>query len=93
MRKAFPYLVYDQLDFEVPVGSQGDNYDRFLCRIREIEQSMRIVEQALAKLPVGPVWIDDPRFVLPEKEKVYGSIEGLDASFQDHHGRDPCSRR
>src|SRR5262245_864202 len=82
VRKVFPYLVYDQFEFEVPLGSKGDNYDRFLCRIREIEQSMKIVEQALARLPVGPVWIDDPRFVLPEKEKVYGSIEGLMHHFK-----------
>ncbi|MGH7817396.1 MAG: NADH-quinone oxidoreductase subunit D [Candidatus Binatia bacterium] len=82
VRKAFPYLVYDRLDFEVPLGSRGDNYDRFLCRIGEIEQSMNIVEQALKQLPVGPVWIDDPRFVLPEKEKVYGSIEGLMHHFK-----------
>ena len=82
VRKAYPYLVYDQLDFDVPVGTKGDNYDRFVCRIEEIGQSMRIVEQALAKLPLGPVWIDDPRFVLPEKEKVYGSIEGLMHHFK-----------
>jgi len=82
VRKAFPYLVYDQMDFEVPVGSKGDNHDRFVCRLAELEQSMRIVEQALRKLPVGPVWIDDPRFVLPEKEKVYGSIEGLMHHFK-----------
>jgi len=82
VRKAYPYLVYDQLDFEVPLGSHGDNYDRFVCRIREIEQSMKIVEQALDRLPVGPVWIDDPRFVLPEKEKVYNSIEGLMHHFK-----------
>jgi NADH-quinone oxidoreductase subunit D len=82
VRKSFPYLVYDQLDFEVPTGTRGDNYDRFLCRISEIEQSMKIVEQALERLPVGPVWIDDPRFVLPEKEKVYGSIEGLMHHFK-----------
>jgi NADH-quinone oxidoreductase subunit D len=82
VRKAFPYLVYDKMDFEVPLGSRGDNYDRFLCRMREIEQSMKIVDQALQQLPVGPVWIDDPRFVLPEKEKVYGSIEGLMHHFK-----------
>lgn len=82
VRKAFPYLVYDQFDFEMPLGSKGDNYDRFVCRVREIEQSMRIVEQALAQLPVGPVWIDNPRIVLPEKEKVYGSIEGLMHHFK-----------
>jgi NADH-quinone oxidoreductase subunit D len=82
VRKTFPYLVYDQLDFDVPLGKRGDNYDRFVCRIQEIEQSMRIVEQALERLPVGPVWIDDPRFVLPEKEKVYNSIEGLMHHFK-----------
>lgn len=82
VRKAFPYLVYDQLDFDVPLGKRGDNYDRFVCRVQEIEQSMRIVEQALEKLPVGPVWIDDPRFVLPEKGKVYNSIEGLMHHFK-----------
>lgn len=82
VRKANPYLVYDQLDFEVPLGTKGDNYDRFACRIQEIEQSMRIVEQALRKLPPGPVWIEDPRFVLPEKEKVYNSIEGLMHHFK-----------
>jgi NADH-quinone oxidoreductase subunit D len=82
VRKAFPYLVYDQMDFEVPLGTRGDNYDRFVVRIQEIEQSMRIVEQALNNLPVGPVWIDDPRFVLPEKEKVYNSIEGLMHHFK-----------
>src|SRR4029450_1522733 len=82
VRKAYPYLVYDQLDFNVPLGSRGDNYDRFVCRIQEIEQSMRIVDQALQKIPVGPVCIDDPRFVLPEKEKVYNSIEGLMHHFK-----------
>jgi len=82
VRKAFPYLVYDQMDFAVPLGSHGDNYDRFLCRILEMQESMKIVDQALRQLPVGPVWIDDPRFVLPEKEKVYGTIEGLMHHFK-----------
>ena len=82
VRKAQPYLVYDLIEFEVPVGSRGDNYDRFVCRIQEIEQSMRIVEQALKKMPLGPISIDDPRFVLPEKDKVYNSIEGLMHHFK-----------
>jgi NADH-quinone oxidoreductase subunit D len=82
VRKTNPYLVYDQLDFTVPLGTKGDNYDRFVCRIQEIEQSMKIVEQALRNLPVGSVWIEDPRFVLPEKEKVYNSIEGLMHHFK-----------
>ncbi|MPZ77539.1 MAG: NADH-quinone oxidoreductase subunit D [Deltaproteobacteria bacterium] len=82
VRKTNPYLVYDQFDFDVPLGTKGDNYDRFVCRIQEIEQSMKIVEQALKSLPVGPVWIEDPRFVLPDKEKVYNSIEGLMHHFK-----------
>jgi NADH-quinone oxidoreductase subunit D len=82
VRKTNPYLVYDQLDFTVPLGTKCDNYDRFVCRIQEIEQSMKIVEQALKNLPVGPVGIEDPSFVLPEKEKVYNSIEGLMHHFK-----------
>ena len=82
VRKAQPYLVYDQMDFEVPLGTKGDNYDRFICRILEIEQSMRIVEQALEKMPLGPIALDDPKIVLPEKEKVYNSIEGLMNHFK-----------
>lgn len=82
VRKAHPYLVYDQLDFEIPLGSKGDNYDRFVVRIQEIEQSIRIVEQALDRIPQGPVTIEDPRFVLPEKERVYNSIEGLMHHFK-----------
>ncbi len=82
VRKAQPYLVYDQLDFEVPLGTKGDNYDRFVCRMLEIEQSMRIVEQALKKMPLGPVLLEDPRIVIPEKDGVYNSIEGLMHHFK-----------
>jgi NADH-quinone oxidoreductase subunit D len=82
VRKAQPYLVYDRMDFEVPLGTKGDNYDRFLCRMQEIEQSMRIVEQALREIPGGPTAVEDPRIFLPEKEKVYGSIEGLMNQFK-----------
>ena len=53
VRRAHPYLVYDRFDFEIPVGSTGDNYDRYLVRMAEIEQSLRIVEQALAQIPDG----------------------------------------
>ena len=82
VRKAQPYSGYDRFDFEVPLGSNGDNYDRFLVRFHEMEQSLRIVEQALRDLPDGPVRIDDPRFVLPEKHEVYNSIEGLMHHFK-----------
>jgi len=82
VRKAEPYLIYDRMDFEVPTGTRGDNYDRFAVRMAEITQSMRIVEQALATIPDGPIRIDDPRFILPPKQEVYGSIEGLMNHFK-----------
>jgi NADH-quinone oxidoreductase subunit D len=82
VRKQCPYLFYDQVDFEVPLGSRGDNYDRFLVRFREIEQSMRIAEQCLAKMPAGAVIISDSRFALPPKRDVYNSIEGLMNHFK-----------
>jgi NADH-quinone oxidoreductase subunit D len=77
VRKALPYLVYDKMDFEVPLGDRGDNYDKFVVRILEMYQSMRIVEQVLDQMPEGPIMVDDPQIVLPEKDKVYDSIEGL----------------
>ncbi len=82
VRKQSPYLFYDQVDFEVPLGTQGDNYDRFLVRFHEMEESMRIAEQCLAKMPPGPVMISDSRFALPPKRDVYNSIEGLMNHFK-----------
>jgi NADH-quinone oxidoreductase subunit D len=77
VRKAHPYLFYKDMDFEVPLGVNGDNYDRYFVRMQEMEQSMRIIEQALPRLPQGPVMIDDPHLALPPKEKVYNTIEGV----------------
>ncbi len=82
VRKAHPYLVYDRMEFEVPTGDRGDNYDRYNVRFQEMYQSKRIIEQALAALPEGPVTITDPKVVLPDKEKVYNSIEGLMNHFK-----------
>src|SRR6185295_2657926 len=59
VRRAQPYLVYDRLDFDVPVGSTGDNYDRYLVRVEELRQSARMIEQVLRDLPDGPVDVDD----------------------------------
>lgn len=61
VRKAFPYLIYDQLDFDVPLGERGDNYDRYMVRMLEIEQSIRIIEQAMKKMPKGEVMVDKKR--------------------------------
>jgi NADH-quinone oxidoreductase subunit D len=82
VRKAKPYWVYDRMDFEVPLGHNGDNYDRYYLRILEIKQSVKIIRQAIKELPEGPIMVDDWRIALPPKEDVYGSIEGVIAHFK-----------
>jgi NADH-quinone oxidoreductase subunit D len=82
LRRADPYLYYDRVEFEIPVGSTGDNLDRFRVRFEEMLQSLAIVEQALVQLPPGPIGVEDPRVVLPEKRQVYGNIEGLMNHFK-----------
>jgi NADH-quinone oxidoreductase subunit D len=83
VRKAHPYLVYDRLDFDVPVGSRGDNYDRLLVRMEEIRQSARLVQQAIAQMPdSGPINIDEPGIVLPDKAEVYETIEATIRHFK-----------
>jgi NADH-quinone oxidoreductase subunit D len=82
VRKNNPYLVYDQLEFDVPVGATGDCYDRYLVRLEEIRQSIRILRQAMRQLPDGPVNVDDPRIILPPKKEVYNTIEAMIAHFK-----------
>ncbi len=83
VRKVHPYLVYDRMEFDVPIGSTGDNFDRFMVRAQEMRQSARIIEQALAQMPdEGPISIDDPRIVLPPKEDVYTTIEATIQHFK-----------
>jgi NADH-quinone oxidoreductase subunit D len=82
VRKDHPYLVYDRFDFDVPVGSKGDNFDRYAVRLEEMRQSMRILEQAMELLPAGPVLIDDARVALPPKREVYNTIESMIAHFK-----------
>jgi NADH-quinone oxidoreductase subunit D len=81
LRKAHPYLVYDQLEFEVPVGTVGDCYDRYLVRMEEMRQSVKILRQCLAKLPDGPINVPDGKVVLPPKDKVLTSMEELIHQF------------
>ena len=83
VRKNFPYLIYDRMDFEIPICEDGDVYSRYLVRMEELVQSMRIVEQALKDLPDGPVNYFDHKYTLPEKEKVYDTIEGLIHHFKN----------
>ena len=82
VRTYAPYLNYDKVEFDVPVGQTGDNYDRYLCRIAEIQQSFRIIDQCLVKMQPGPVSVDDWNVVLPPKEQVYNTIEGMIAHFK-----------
>jgi NADH-quinone oxidoreductase subunit D len=83
VRKAHPYLKYDEVEFDVPVGERGDNMDRFLVRLMELRQSARILEQVCDKMPdSGPVNCDDPRYVLPDKELVYTTIEATIQHFK-----------
>jgi NADH-quinone oxidoreductase subunit C/D len=77
LRKATPYYGYDQLDFDVPVGSTGDVFDRYQVRVAEMRQSLRIIEQVCKNVPEGDYTIRDKGIVLPEKKDVYGNIEGL----------------
>ncbi len=82
VRKDYPYSVYPDFDFDVPVGTTGDCFDRYLVRVEEIKQSMRILRQALAQLPDGPVMIDDPRVALPPKQAAYNTIESMIRHFK-----------
>lgn len=82
VRKAKPYWVYDKLDFDVPVGEHGDNYDRYIMRLEEMRQSDRLIRQALEQLPAGPIIVDDWRIALPPKPEVYGTIEGVMSHFK-----------
>jgi NADH-quinone oxidoreductase subunit D len=82
LRKDMPYLAYAELDFEVPVGINGDNYDRYYVRMREMDESVHMIRQLMDALPSGPINVDDRRCVLPEKELVYAEIESLINHFK-----------
>jgi len=77
LRKSKPYYGYEGLEFDIPVGTNGDIYDRYLVRIEEMRQSCRIIEQVCRSVPGGDYTIRDKGIVLPEKKDVYGNIEGL----------------
>ncbi|MBI4597051.1 MAG: NADH-quinone oxidoreductase subunit D [Candidatus Omnitrophica bacterium] len=81
-RKSQPYFVYDRMSFDIPTGEHGDNYDRYLVRMEEMEQSMRIIEQALASIPAGPINIDSEGRVLPANVMVDEAKMGQVAGFK-----------
>jgi NADH-quinone oxidoreductase subunit D len=82
VRVASPYSSYEDFDFSIPVGTNGDVYDRFMVRQEEMWQSISIIKQAIAKMPEGPFHADIPDFYLPPKEEVYNNMEALIYHFK-----------
>jgi NADH-quinone oxidoreductase subunit D len=82
LRKDMPYLAYAELDFEVPVGIQGDNYDRYYVRMCEMDESVHMMRQLMDMLPDGPINVDDRRCIFPPKTLVYNEIESLINHFK-----------
>lgn len=89
VRKATPYSSYDDFEFDIPVGKSGDTYDRFCVRNAEVWESLRIIRQALDKLPEGPIHADVPDYYLPPKEDVYTNMEALIYHFKIVMGEVP----
>jgi NADH-quinone oxidoreductase subunit D len=82
VRKDVPYLDYETYDWDIAVGAKGDVYDRYLVRMEEMRQSVRIIEQALQRLPDGPINVDDPRVILPPKSKATSEMESMIHHFK-----------
>lgn len=82
IRKAFPYSGYEQFDFDIPVGTNGDVYDRYLVRMLEMQESLKIVKQALDGMPAGPYRVADPKITPPPKWQITGSMEALIHHFK-----------
>jgi len=82
LRRAQPYLAYDQVDFQVPVYSEGDVYARYRVRMEEMRESVKIVEQSLRRMPGGPWIADDRKVVLPPREELHTSMESLIHHFK-----------
>ena len=82
IRKALPYCSYDDFDFQIPVGENGDVYDRYLVRMEEFNQSLRIIDQAIENLPEGPIKVDNPWVSNPETDEVTEDISSLIRRFK-----------
>jgi len=82
LRKSQPYDAYDQVDFDVPIGQNGDCYDRYLCRMEEMRQSMRIIDQCINKMPAGEIKVDDAKISPPKRAEMKESMESLIHHFK-----------
>ncbi|MFZ1988297.1 MAG: NADH-quinone oxidoreductase subunit D [Alphaproteobacteria bacterium] len=82
LRRTQPYEAYNEMEFEIPIGKNGDNYDRYLCRVEEMRQSVKIMKQCLAKMPKGEVITDDHKVVPPKRAEMKRSMEALIHHFK-----------
>ncbi len=82
LRRDMPYSGYENFQFKVPLGKEGDVFDRYLCRVKELRESIAIVKQALEGMPEGPIKADSPKVVLPDREKMKTQMEALIYHFK-----------
>lgn len=82
LRKEQPYDAYSEMEFDVPIGKNGDCYDRYLCRVEEMRQSLRIIDQCINKMPPGPVKVDDHKISPPARSDMKTSMESLIHHFK-----------
>jgi NADH-quinone oxidoreductase subunit D len=82
LRKAEPYDAYEEMDFDIPIGKNGDAYDRFMVRLEEMRQSLKIIRQAIEKMPKGPVSTLDPKITPPKRSEMKTSMEALINHFK-----------
>ena len=82
LRKSQPYEIYEQLQFDIPVGKHGDCYDRYLVRMEEMRQSVSLINQCIIQMPQGPVLVDDPKIVPPQRAEMKHSMEAMIQHFK-----------
>jgi NADH-quinone oxidoreductase subunit D len=82
VRRDHPYSIYPELEFDVPLGTTGDCYDRYLVRLEELRQCIRMLRQCLKQIPEGPTMVEDPRVALPPKRDTYNTIESMIRHFK-----------
>lgn len=84
LRKNYPYEIYDTLNFIIPLGSKGDCFDRYLCRVEEMRQSLNLIQQVLNKLPSGPVKTNNTKIVNFSRKEIKNSMEATIQNFKLH---------
>ena len=82
LRKSQPYEIYGELDFDVPIGKNGDSYDRYLIRVAEMRESIKLIKQCLEKMPKGEIVVDDPRIAPPKRTKMKSEMEAMINHFK-----------